>query len=92
MLDEEKLEDYVESFYGLAGKDYRVDCVSGEGFFQINIRHLDDEEPELEKVIDNIFRTLALDDEDWDLNYIEKNDYSSVESSKKYLEKPLMIR
>ncbi|MFB6215803.1 MAG: hypothetical protein ABEJ72_02380 [Candidatus Aenigmatarchaeota archaeon] len=41
MIDEEKLEDYVETYYDQ--EEYLVCCDTEEDFFQMTIQHLSEE-------------------------------------------------
>ncbi|MFB6242082.1 MAG: hypothetical protein ABEJ36_04770 [Candidatus Nanosalina sp.] len=87
MIDEEKLEDYVETFYDMQEGDYRVTCDSGEDFFQVTVAHLE-KEPKLDELVDEIFDTLAMDETRWRRDIEEKGSYShayiSQETSKLY--------
>ena len=89
MLDGEKLQEYVESFYGLEDEDYRVRCDSGENFFQIAVQHEYTEDAELEELVDNIFTFLAMEKEEWDFEYDQKGDHSFVYAGKNY-EEPVL--
>jgi hypothetical protein len=86
MLDEEGLEDYVESFYGLKDRDYGVSCSCGDGFFQITVQHFEEEEPDLEEVVDSIFEILALEEDEWEFEYDSFENHSTVQSSEIYEE------
>jgi hypothetical protein len=63
MIDEEKLERYVETYYDK--EEYLIRCDTDEELFQIAVQHLN-EEPDLETLVEDLFDTLALREARWD--------------------------
>jgi hypothetical protein len=73
MIDDEKLERYVETYYDQ--EEYLVRCDTGEDFFQITIQHLS-KEPDLEKLVEELFETLAMRDSNWNKKIETDKDHS----------------
>ncbi|MFB6144562.1 MAG: hypothetical protein ABEJ98_04595 [Candidatus Nanohaloarchaea archaeon] len=64
-MDSKKLERYLETKYALEDRDYRVRCDTGDDFFQVAVRHLEEEEPDAEELADELLETLYLSEERW---------------------------
>jgi hypothetical protein len=73
MINEEKPERYVETCYDQG--EYLVRCDTGEDFFQITIQHLS-EEPDLEKLVEELFEKLAMRDSNWNKKIKTDKDHS----------------
>lgn len=86
MMDEQKLENYVESLYGLKNQDYRVKAHSSNKFFQVTVEHLEKEGPDLEELRQEILDTVALNRETWELEADEGENYSYIYGSEKFSE------
>lgn len=84
MMSERKLEDYVKSFYSLRDNDYDILCKTDEDFFQITVKNLEDGDPDLNELIMEMFDSLALDSDSWNVQYEEEEFYSAVYAGKKY--------
>lgn len=84
MMDEEKLERYVESFYGLRDRNYGVKAHSSDEFFQITLEHLGEEGPDLEELREEILESLALNSDSWETETERGENYSYMYGSEKF--------
>lgn len=66
-MDSKKLERYLETKYALEDRNYEVRCDTGEDFFHVTVRHLEEEEPEVEELADELLETLYLNEDMWDI-------------------------
>lgn len=77
-MDEKKLERYLETKYELEDRDYRVRCDTGEKFFHVTVRHLEDDEPELSSLANELLDTLYFNEDRWDIEMEQGKDQSFI--------------
>lgn len=73
-MEAEKLERYLETKYELEGQDYSVRCDTGENFFQVAVRHLEEDEPDAGELADELLEMLYLDESRWEFDTNKSQD------------------
>lgn len=83
-VDSTKLERYLETKYELEGRDYGVRCDTGENFFQVAVRHLEEDEPDTGELEDELVEMLYLDENRWDFDSNSSRDQTILYAERDY--------
>ena len=84
-MDSKKLERYLETKYALEDRNYEVRCDTGNDFFHVAVRHLEEEEPNAEGLANDILETLYLNEERWSVDTDEGRDQTFLYAEKESL-------
>ena len=83
-MEEKKLERYLETKYELEGRDYRVRCDTGENFFQVCVRHLEEDSPDTEGLEEELSEMLYLNEERWRIDTDQNQDQTILYAEDNY--------